>query len=447
MFVTPYLEIGKIMNALRLMTLFLGFIFSSLPMLLFAANNHLHAVSLPALDKRPALVQKVIKESYQPTLTIKDSAAIWGEYAMTLMANGIRDEAIPALQNAHTLDPKNYRWPYLIAFSLLEDSGEKALKYALIAQKIKPDAIDVLYLMAQSYESVGDVKAAINVLQKTAKLAPENAAINYLLGQLLFTAKEYEKSKQYLIKTSQLAPSSKKVKDSLVRLSRLVKIEKTLLARLEKTAKNDADITYKSDVFFDVLSRSRMPQNLSMAASMNMRSRNWAAAESQFSMLEKYYSLSDQGLADYALVLTVMQKYGQAEDRYKVLIKKNPKDLRIRLSLADLLFMNRKISAETHYQWLLENATSNAYKSEALQGLGRMAASNGDLKGALKLLKQAVKLNAKSSDMQIDLVRIYADMKDFDKAFFHLAEAEKLGGQVDRNFKARLKHAQEQSSR
>jgi tetratricopeptide (TPR) repeat protein len=400
---------------------------------------------LPSLPKNtPVLVDRIVRDAYQKCLSNSSSAIAWGEYGKTLLMNGYKHDSVYAFQGAYRLDDKNYRWPYLIAYALIDDSAEEALKFVTEAAGLNNQSIDVMFLQARAYEAVGEIEKAVALLTQVVKRAPNDAAVNYLLGQLLLALRRYQESKPYLLKAMRLSPASAKTRASLLSLSNFTDIEKQLIPAADKV-NSDRDITFASKLVNEMLPLSRLPWSIGIMANRYMHQKNWQAAETRFGMLEEYYDIKPADLANYAVVLTVLQKYELAEEKYKIAIKQAPKELSYRLGLADLLFLNRKPEAKSRYQWLLSNSVSDEYKSEGLQGLGRIAASKGDLKKGLQLLTQATKLNSKSADMQMDLVRIYADMKQFDKAYDHLANAERLGMKVDGQFKMMLDRAREQA--
>lgn len=399
----------------------------------------------PSHKIMPVPVEKIVRAAYQKCLSNKKSSTAWGEYGKSLLINGYKNESVHAFKGAHRLDKTDYRWSYLVAFALIDNSAEEALKYVNEAASLNDRSVDVLYLQAQVYEAVGDIKQAIGILGKAVKIVPNDAAVNYLLGQLLLSDRRYQDSRPHLLKAIQLVPTSANARASLLRLSNFVNIDKDLIPAPDKV-NSDHDIRYISKAIREMLPLSRLSHDIGFKANRYMRQKNWLAAEEQFRMLEQYYDLKSEGLADYAVVLTVLQKYDQAEEKYRALIKQSPQKPSYRLALADLLFLNRKPEAESGYQWLVSNSVSNEYKSEGLQGLGRIASSKGDLKKGLQLLIEATKLNNKSSVMQMDLVRIYADLKEFDKAFRHLANAERLGMKVDDRFKMMLGKAMQQAT-
>jgi tetratricopeptide (TPR) repeat protein len=145
----------------------------------------------------------------------------------------------------------------------------------------------------------------------------------------------------------------------------------------------------------------------------------------------------------YALVLTELHQYEKADKLYNELIKEYPDNIEYRLGLANLLFMNHKPQARAHYQWVLEHADTDAIKSRALQRLGRIAASEGDLSRSRDLLQQALKLNSKSAGIHRDMIVTYTRLKQFDQALQQLEDAEKLGIRIP----SRLKNELEESRR
>ena len=354
--------------------------------------------------------------------------------------------AIPVIEALLAKEPNNYAWPYLLAYiSYSPDSqgDDKLREYIDQAYRLKPDSLDVLYLLAEIAISTGDMDTALSASKKAAEMAPENAAVRYLRGLLLLTAKRYEESKTHLLKAMGLAPESAKIRASLLQLSKFTRIAPDAIPSAE-TASNMEDVGYTGELMATILSRSLYPRNLSARAGRAMYEQRWADAADAFALLKQHYDLNEKGMAEYANALTILQRYDEAEAIYRELIADDsPGRVKHRLGLAQLLFMNRKPEASVHYEWIRANAGIDAEKALAYQGLARIAASQGKLEAGRQLLLKALKLDSDQAVFHLDLMRIYADLRDFGKAFEHLATAETMGVKVNPALKARLQQAQQ----
>lgn len=399
--------------------------------------EQLHEAHLPALDRVPPLVDETINRAYENLVSGKQSADDWGEYGKVLFANRIRNEAILAFQNAHALDADNYVWSYLLAYLTLLDSSDKTIDYIEAAYKLEPSSLDVCYLMAEAYAAVGELDKAISAIEKAWRLAPDNLYINYYYAQLLMTARQYSASKKYMLKAAKLAPSSSRIRASLLQISKHTDIDQSLIPSAAQ-ASNEEDIVYPSMIKKEALTRSRLPGNMTELALMYLRTHQWRQAEQILSLLNQHYTMTADSKSIYALVLTVLHQYDEAEKLFNELIGQYPEKAEYRLGLANLHFMNRKPEAGSHYQWVLDHAGTDTLKSRALHGLGRIAAKEGDLPRSRELIEQAVKINSTSAEMQRDLIMTYASLKQFDKAFQQLAEAEKLGIHIPSRFSSHL---------
>jgi tetratricopeptide (TPR) repeat protein len=409
---------------------------------IFAASaEQLHEVHLPALDKVPPLVNETVSKAYESLVSSKQSADDWGEYGKVLFANRIRsEEAVLAFKNAYTLEPENYVWPYLIAYLIFLDSSDETIDYIEAAYKLNPSSLDVCYLMAEVYASAGEMDKAISAIEQAWKLAPDNLYINYYYGQLLMATRQYAASKKYMLKAAQLAPTSSRIRASLLQIAKYTDIDESLIPSASQ-ASNENDIVYLSRIKAEALTRSRTPANMTGLARRYMRTHQWRKAEQILILLNQYYTMTADDTSNYALVLTVLHQYDEAEKLFNELIQQYPDKTKYRLGLANLLFMNHKPEAGTHYQWVLDHAGTDTLKSRALLGLGRIAASEGDLFRSRDLLIQAVKLNSTSAEMHRDLIKVYADLKQFDEAFQQVEQAEKLGITIPPGFRKHLEQA------
>jgi len=400
---------------------------------------------LPALDNTQPLVKETIEKAYQNLISGKQSADDWGEYGKLLYANRIRSEAVLAFQNARSLDPENHVWPYLLADMSLLDSSDKTITYIEAAYKLKPSSLDVCYLLAESYASVGDLDRAISAIAKAYELAPDNLHTNYYYAQLLMTDRQYAASKKYMLKAAKLAPTSSRIRARLLQIAKYTDIDKSLIPPASQ-ATDDSDIVYTSKIKVEALTRSRLPDIMGEVARMYLRNQQWQKAEQILSLLNQHYTMTAEKKSVYALVLTELHQYEKAEKLFNELTSQYPDKIEYRLGLANLFFMNHKPEARAHYQWVLEHADTDALKSTALQRLGRIAASEGDLSASRDLLQQALKINSKSAGIHRDLIMTYARLKQFDQALQQLDEAEKLGIRIPSQLKNQLEQSRRTSN-
>ncbi len=118
-----------------------------------------------------------------------------GQEAIKLMDNGKIDESIKLLEEAEKLDPKNFNYPYEMAYAYsLKKEYKKTIK---ICKKIENhnDANDRVYqLYGSAFDYLGEPKKAIETYEKGLKKYPKSGRLNFELGVMEINAKNYAKA-------------------------------------------------------------------------------------------------------------------------------------------------------------------------------------------------------------------------------------------------------------
>lgn len=409
-----------------------------------SAETEITPLGLPALDQSNPLVLQVITETYQVVLAEPKSAQTWGEYGMALAANGFMDDSVVALENAHRLEPHELKWLQLLTSGLNSLSDDRDLLFTEKLETLGSRSADAKFTASLVYEAHGQLKQATTALKQALKAKPDQPALNYLLGQLLYTLKRYDESRNYLLKAMKALPTSARIRASLLKLSNHISIAPELIPEA-KNAQDLREISYSPDLETEIIKKySRQEKVLNYRVLESMRIRDWATAKQQFVWLDEYYQLPTAGRVMYGQTLEALGEYEAAEEQYRHLLHEDETNQQIRLALADLMFVVQKPEAERHYQWLLLNSDNNSIKAEALQGLGKLAARTGNLKGALKQLSAALAINSRSAAFHFDIVPVYAGLKRFSKARWHMQQAQSLGMTIPPNLKEMLDHAEQQ---
>jgi tetratricopeptide (TPR) repeat protein len=79
----------------------------------------------------------------------------WAEMGYALGANGVFTEPGPCFLRAEELDPTNHRWPHLYAVAVIKTDRAAAIAALKRAQKLQPNVIPTLGLLAEAYLEEG----------------------------------------------------------------------------------------------------------------------------------------------------------------------------------------------------------------------------------------------------------------------------------------------------
>ncbi len=85
---------------------------------------------------------------------------------------------------------------------------QRSEKNYLQALNIKPDFVNALQGLSETYIAMGRVPEAVEKLQKAVRHAPENAALHFQLARAYQLALEFERAYRSYLKVIELAPES-----------------------------------------------------------------------------------------------------------------------------------------------------------------------------------------------------------------------------------------------
>ncbi|MFK7749521.1 MAG: tetratricopeptide repeat protein [Kordia sp.] len=119
--------------------------------------------------------------------------------AIELMDNGNIDESIAILEECEKLDPKNYLYPYEIAFAHVKKKEyKKAIK--ILKKTLKYDNINsqVFQMLGNSYSYAGKPKKAIKTYEEGMKKFPNAGNLHLEKGNIFWFQEKYnEAAKNY----------------------------------------------------------------------------------------------------------------------------------------------------------------------------------------------------------------------------------------------------------
>ncbi|MGH7171887.1 MAG: tetratricopeptide repeat protein, partial [Gemmataceae bacterium] len=163
---------------------------------------------LPELDlagTEPA-VRKVIEMARQRVVREPSSADAWARLGEALLANGFDDEAMPALEQAGRLAPREPRWPYLRARRLLlvdRVKGRQLLEHAVrLAEQADPDNIACKLLLAEALHEQGEHDRVLALSREVLRKEPNNPRAYLYLGVTHLQRDEFDDALSDLLRAA-----------------------------------------------------------------------------------------------------------------------------------------------------------------------------------------------------------------------------------------------------
>lgn len=149
-------------------------------------------------------------EFYLQGLAAPDSRelkqAIWFSIGGVFIDAGYHQDAVYYLKKFLQAFPRHPRGLYWMGFSLLQQGkADEAISYLETAAQLQPD-LEVLGLLAKSYEKLGVEDKAIETYRRALQIAPGSTEAHYNLGVLYHSEGDDELAARHLEYALQLQP-------------------------------------------------------------------------------------------------------------------------------------------------------------------------------------------------------------------------------------------------
>lgn len=166
-------------------------------------------IPTPRLDGAEPAVRQRLASLQADLRADPENGDAWGRYGMVLEAHTFTDEAIDAYRRAHELSPRTFRWPYLLAALVDERSAADSLPLYRSALALDPDYAPGRVRLAEALERTGQFDAANREYAQAARLGPANAHAHAGLGRLALAASDADAAVRHLSRARELAPENR----------------------------------------------------------------------------------------------------------------------------------------------------------------------------------------------------------------------------------------------
>ena len=157
-------------------------------------------ISQPNLSATDPAVKEQIEEAWSAFQAVsaksgvaqEELAKAYGRMGMVYHVYGFTDAATACYQNAHSLAPRDFDWPYYLG-RLYQDEGDnkKAVDYLTMAQGLRPNDIAALVNLAEVYHADGQLEPAKALFEKALALDPSLADAEAGLGEIALSQGDY----------------------------------------------------------------------------------------------------------------------------------------------------------------------------------------------------------------------------------------------------------------
>jgi tetratricopeptide (TPR) repeat protein len=337
-----------------------------------------------------------------------DSADAWGKLAMNLDAADLKKESIPVYQEAVTLNPSDFRWPYFCAMSLSEQGSDESLSWFERAQTIKPGYVPLIINYADALFQHGRTDQAAEKYQQAIQNDPKAAHAYFGLAQISFSRGDLQTARIMLQKAFGSDPSYGEAYNLLATVCRRLNdancVEQASAAAKELPAKS-----HLSDpVYAQVGDEGESSLWHRARGTEYMKQRNYDAAIREFQ--EAIQIRSDiQTHEDLAQALSAAGKFPEAVDQYQSILREHATARNyFGLGLA-YAKMGKYDQAEVFFRKAIVQKPDFA---EAYFNLAVAYAKTGRLPETIENLQKAVSINPDYTEAHYRLALVYLKAND-----------------------------------
>ena len=141
--------------------------------------------------------------------TNEHSAQAWGEMGAVLRAHELGPEANVCFRNAQTLDPTDYRWPYLLGVSLMTTDADAGLACFRRAAALAGDLAHVQLRLAETLANRGLNDEAAPIIERVLAADPREPRAQLAKARIQFEQGNIEESRTWAEKSAAAAPDKR----------------------------------------------------------------------------------------------------------------------------------------------------------------------------------------------------------------------------------------------
>jgi tetratricopeptide (TPR) repeat protein len=206
-----------LLTGLLMLTTPLSLLADALSELPAAWQNRLQPVSEPDLSGAEPAARKAITQTRErlAELLMQDAteatrlAGGYGQLAALYQLSRIDTPAALCWENAHQLQPDEFRWSYYAGYlALKRGQTDIALVALQRAGELKPDYAPLDLRLAQLWLETNELDRAQVALDRASRQAGLRAPALYYLGELDLLRRDYKSAQQHLIEALELAPQA-----------------------------------------------------------------------------------------------------------------------------------------------------------------------------------------------------------------------------------------------
>ena len=407
-----------------------------------------------------------IQASRQAVLEAPDSHEAWGKLGMVFQAHGLETEASECYRAAIELEPEELRWNYLLAHALRDVDREAALAQAERAGKIAPDYAPAYLLQAALVEEENQVDLAMELYENALMSDPRSAMAEFGLGRLYLSKGELQAALQHLLRAAELAEDARAIRASLSQVYRGLGDREAAVREARLAAKLTDSIAINDPIHYRMHQESVSSLAELDRAMAAAQAGDHARAEAIYRQLIELRPDDADMHARLGDTLARQNKMQTAKEQYLAALQINPRIASAFYGLGNVASFEKEYEeAALQYEQSLAIGPNHV---PSLANLGAIRAYQGKLEEAEALFRRGLSLDPESFEchrqmgqfmllqrkpaeaarhleaalasrpnlgpLHTQLAAALFASRDFQGAWKHAREAERLGVTLPPNF-------------
>lgn len=175
-------------------------------------------VPRPDVSRSSSTVALAVERAGRDVERSPGSAEAWGRLGNLYLAHGWGAEAAAAYRRASELEPDDFRWPYLLGRSLMQEDPEAAARALEGAVELGTDYPPVYAEHARVLRKLGRLEEAAGQLERLSELVPDNPHTHLGLGEIALADQRYEEARDHLLRALELHPGQSEAHRALAQV-------------------------------------------------------------------------------------------------------------------------------------------------------------------------------------------------------------------------------------
>jgi tetratricopeptide (TPR) repeat protein len=375
------------------------------------------------------------KKAYKKALKIDDTNVEALHELSLLLTQTDPQEAIKYLKLYARVSPENSPRVYyqLALISFFNKKNDEAVDYLNKSMEVADDFTPSKYLLADFYETQGDLQKALDIYKRILPYEPENANLHVKVGEIYFSLKDEETAKKHFEKAKDIEPSNPGACAWLAGVAEGKKEYESAIGYLRESSDFDTnpklwlrvsyDLTFldKLDEAVSLLKKAheKWPDDTEISYYYALGLDDTGESKKSLEILKNIVKADPENVSfrmQYAVIAEKENEMDIAEENFKFILSKNPDDAMV-LNYLGYSLADRGIKLDKAKEYV-EKAIRISPEGAYIDSLGWIYFKQGNYEQALVELKKAVGLDTDDNTIWEHLGETYSKLNENKLAWY-----------------------------